>query len=97
MGKMMNKGMYSSASDHWATPREVYDALDFEFNFNYDPCPLHADGGLDNSWGTCNFVNPPYSKIKDWIKKGYEVSQGGQPLYFSSQAEQILDGGMNML
>lgn len=72
-----NKILFSSATDHWSTPKEVYDKLDSEFHFNFDPCPLHGNGGLDIDWGSRTFVNPPYSAIKDWIKKGYETSQGG--------------------
>ena len=26
--------------DNWATPKEVYDKLDAEFHFEFDPCPL---------------------------------------------------------
>ncbi len=71
-----NKVMFSSATDHWSTPKEVYSALDSEFNFNDDPCPLNdrENNGLKRSWGNCSFVNPPYSDIKNWIAKGYEES-----------------------
>lgn len=65
----------SAANDHWATPPEVYDPLNAEFNFDFDPCPLHAKfDGLAIEWGKCNFVNPPYNR-KDkpkFIKKAYE-------------------------
>lgn len=27
-------------SDNWATPKEFYDKLNKEFNFDFDPCPL---------------------------------------------------------
>jgi len=64
-------------NDHWATPRWLYDKLDAEFNFSFDPCPLHADfDGLDPSvkWGKCNFVNPPYNRIDKpkFIQRAYE-------------------------
>jgi len=53
-------------SDNWATPAYIYDPLNAEFNFNFDPCPLKHDitkwDGLNIDWGFCNFVNPPYSK-----------------------------------
>lgn len=39
----MNRAVFSSASDRWATPKDVYDALDTEFHFNFDPCPLDGD------------------------------------------------------
>ena len=29
-------------SDNWATPKEFYDKLDAEFDFDFDPCPLNT-------------------------------------------------------
>jgi len=50
-------------SDNWATPKEFYNQLNKEFNFDFDPCPLHSTfDGLKTEWGKVNFVNPPYSK-----------------------------------
>lgn len=53
-------------SDNWATPPYVYDKLNEEFNFNFDPCPLKHDitnwDGLEIEWKERNFINPPYSK-----------------------------------
>lgn len=69
---MFNRVMFSSATDDWSTPRDVYRTLDAEFGFDYDPCPLHADfDGLQKEWGRVNFVNPPYSDIKNWCRKAY--------------------------
>mgnify|MGYP004417313964 CR=1 FL=1 len=75
-----NKVMFSSASDHWSTPKDVYDALDKEFNFNDDPCPLGWVGasGLEREWGDRVFVNPPYSEIKKWVE--YAYWQANDPL-----------------
>jgi len=51
-------------SDHWETPEWLYNKLNEEFNFDFDPCPLHADfDGLKIEWGGCNFVNPPYNRV----------------------------------
>lgn len=79
-----NRSLFSSASDHWKTPSEVYEALDKEFDFDFDPCPLKEDksDGLKIRWGQRNFVNPPYSSIKDWIKKGFEEWQKGKTVVF---------------
>lgn len=50
-------------SDDWATPKDLYDKLNKEFNFDFDPCPLHSKfDGLKIEWGKCNFINPPYSQ-----------------------------------
>ena len=40
---MINKGLFTSASQHWSTPKDLYDSLDAEFHFNDDPCPLHGN------------------------------------------------------
>lgn len=67
---------FSSATDHWSTPKEVYDALNVEFKFDFDPCPLGSvGGGLECDWGLSNFVNPPYSDIRNWVAKSYEESR----------------------
>lgn len=73
--------MFSSAHDNWSTPKETYDALHKEFNFNDDPCPLYgviSSDGLIRDWGDRCYVNPPYSEISKWVKKGFEESQKGK-------------------
>ena len=72
---MNTKLMFSSACDNWKTPSDVYNKLDQEFNFDFDPCPLNDNpdfDGLAIEWGKCSFVNPPYSDISNWCKKAYE-------------------------
>lgn len=67
--------------DNWATPKEVYDELDKEFHFDFDPCPLnYKTDGLAIGWGKSNFVNPPYSrKLKEaFIHKALEESRKGK-------------------
>jgi hypothetical protein len=76
----MNRILFSSASDRWATPKAVFAALDDEFRFNFDPCPL--DGSLDglsplySDWnGKRVFCNPPYGPgIADWLKRGLDAT-----------------------
>jgi site-specific DNA-methyltransferase (adenine-specific) len=62
---MKNRNLNNS--DDWETPKELYDKLNKEFTFDYDPCPLNAKfNGLLTEWGKSNFINPPYSrKIKE--------------------------------
>lgn len=65
-------------SDHWATPKYLYDELNEWFHFDFDPCPLNHDikkwDGLKIDWGSRNFMNPPYNRIEKpmWIRKGHE-------------------------
>ena len=67
--------------DDWATPKELYDLLDKEFDFDFDPCPLNPNfDGLEIRWGERNFVNPPYSRMlkEAFIRKAFEQSQKGR-------------------
>lgn len=66
-----------SKSDNWATPNEIYDALNAQYHFNDDPCPLNGKGGLVREWGTSVFMNPPYSNPTPWVRKAYEQSLKG--------------------
>ena len=65
---MKNRNLQSG--DDWKTPAYIYDPLDNEFNFDFDPCPYMHDlalwDGLKVEWGERNFCNPPYSrKLKE--------------------------------
>lgn len=67
--------------DDVQTPKSVYEALDREFHFTFDPCPPNPAGlrlrdGLGD-WGERNYVNPPYSKKTVWIKKAIEEQKKG--------------------
>lgn len=75
--------------DDWATPKYLYDELNKEFDFDFDPCPLNHDiskwDGLKVEWGQRNFVNPPYSDKKEtgylkssFVKKAIEESKKGK-------------------
>jgi hypothetical protein len=68
-------------SNNWATPPELYKKLDYEFHFDFDPCPLNADfDGLTVEWGGCNYVNPPYDRVlkPKFIQKAYEEYKKGK-------------------
>jgi len=75
---MKNRNL--SHSDNWATPKSLYDELNQEFNFDFDPCPLNGKDGLLIEWGLRNFINPPYSrKLKEaFINKAYEEAKKGK-------------------
>ena len=81
--------MFSSKTDMWATPQDVFDKLNEEFNFNTDVCAsstnakcshyyTEQDNGLLQDWkGTC-FMNPPYGRtIGEWVSKAYKESTKG--------------------
>ena len=83
MTKNNNVHFMSLRSD-WKTPIKLYEELDKEFDFNFDPCPSKPIfDGLSINWGNKNFVNPPYGRqITTWIKKGFEESQTGKLVVF---------------
>lgn len=84
----INKGLYSSATDQWATPQAFFDKLNAEFGFTLDPCALPSnakctkyytptDNGLLQDWGgEIVFCNPPYGRaIYDWVRKCSEEAK----------------------
>lgn len=81
---MINKGLFSSKTDQWATPQEFFDELDREFHFDLDPCADESnhktpeyftkeqDGLLQDWSGRRVFCNPPYGRaIAAWVEKAY--------------------------
>jgi hypothetical protein len=74
----MNRVIFSSLSDHWPTPEHVKNGLIEEFDLNFDPCPLRSDfDGAKAEWGERVFLNPPYSKIGDFLRHGlYMLAEG---------------------
>ena len=84
---MNSKALFSSRTDEWSTPQNVFEELNKEFHFNLDPCATKdnakcrkfftkAQDGLKQNWQGYNvFCNPPYGrKIKEWVRKAYEES-----------------------
>lgn len=78
----MNEVLFSSSTDDWATPQDLFDALDAEFHFTLDPCSSEQnhkcdryftkeDNGLLHDWGGESvFCNPPYGKeMYKWVEK----------------------------
>ena len=88
----INKGLFTSNSDEYSTPMDLFDTLNNEFNFTLDPCSTNenakcdkhytkTENGLIQDWNNeVVFCNPPYGRqIGLWVKKCYEhfVSGGG--------------------
>lgn len=73
---------FSSATDMWETPQDLFDLLNAEFNLNVDVCatrenaklPLYYHKGVDGllmTWtGDRCWMNPPYGReIGKWVEK----------------------------
>lgn len=85
-------GKFDSAKQAWATPIDLFNRLNKEYNFDCDlaadssnaKCKKYydeANNGLIQKWtGSC-WLNPPYgsksSKLVDWVKKSFKESQDG--------------------
>lgn len=67
-------GNNEDGKHYWLTPPHIYNDLDAEFHFDFDPCPYPLPPGFDGltcEWGRSNYVNPPFgSIIHDGKKKG---------------------------
>lgn len=81
--------LFSSATEEWETPQDLFDRLNSEFHFNLDVAATEANAkcawyydkakdGLERPWrGRC-WLNPPYGKtIGAWVKKAYESGRDG--------------------
>ncbi len=59
-------GNGSDGKHYWLTPPAVYDSLNAEFRFTFDPCPFPKPAdfdGLTCEWGESSYVNPPFGSI----------------------------------
>lgn len=84
----MNKDfLFSSVSNEWETPVELFSLLNKEFHFTLDAASTdqnhkckkyytQKNSGLEKSWaGERVYLNPPYGRsISRWMKKAYESS-----------------------
>lgn len=82
----MQGGMFSSKTDMWETPQDLFDRLNQEFHFDLDVCATKEntkcprffspqDDGLKQVWFGCCWMNPPYGKtIGQWVQKAYEFA-----------------------
>lgn len=72
---------FSSATDEWSTPQDLFDELHAEFKFELDVCALPSsakckkffspdDDGLNKEWSGNCWMNPPYGEvIGKWVEK----------------------------
>lgn len=74
--------MPKSKSDVHLTPNRVYDLIKNYWGYSeddmFDPCPENPQfDGLKIGWKNINYVNPPYSLLKEFVYKAiYEIDYG---------------------
>lgn len=82
---MLNDSLFSSRTDQWETPADLFRKLNDEFHFTLDPCAdeknhkcekyfTKEQNGLIQDWSEdVVFCNPPYGRnIGEWVKKAFE-------------------------
>lgn len=85
-----NNGRYNGNGRHWETPPEIFEPLNYEFNFTLDPCASVETAkcalfftedmdGLSMPWAPHRvFMNPPYGReIYAWTRKARDEAQRG--------------------
>lgn len=79
--------MFSSETDLWATPQDLFDELNEIYSFETDVCAVPENAkcsryftpemdGLKQEWSGSCWMNPPYGReISKWVKKAFESSR----------------------
>lgn len=81
---------------YWLIPPEIYDPLNEEFGFDYDPCPYPLPvgySGITAEWGQSNWVNPPFHRYWDnvldkpvgptaFVRRAIEMQKKGKSSFF---------------
>ncbi|MEX3655273.1 phage N-6-adenine-methyltransferase [Mycolicibacterium fortuitum] len=85
----VNRGLFTSTTDEWPTPIDLFRELNAEFSFTLDPCASAdnakcdvyytiQDDGLRQPWHGTVFMNPPYGRaIGQWVAKAHAESRKG--------------------
>jgi hypothetical protein len=71
-GNKFHVGNGADGKHYWLTPPALYEELNGQFAFDFDPCPYPLPDGFDGltcEWGASNYVNPPFGSIVHEGKK----------------------------
>ena len=80
---------FSSATDLWSTPQELFNSCEQIFHFTLNVCALPEnakcprfftpqDDGLKQEWTGVCWMNPPYGRdIGRWMRKAWESGERG--------------------
>lgn len=80
MAEKKIRAYWSRNSDEYATPKELFDELNNEFNFNLDPCSTDENAKCEKH----------YTKAEDGLKKSW----GGGVEYFATRLIAIFRHGL---
>lgn len=83
-------GNSKDGKHYWLTPPDLYDSLNKEFGFDFDPCPYPVPDrfdGLTCDWGKSSYANPPFGSIihegkkkgvTAWVRKALKEHEKGK-------------------
>lgn len=84
---------FSSKTEMWATPQDLFDKLNERYHFTVDVCAIESNAkckkyfspevdGLKQKWEGVFWMNPPYGKdIAKWVEKAaYEANTTGSTI-----------------
>lgn len=87
--------------EYWLTPPEIYEQLNDEFHFDFDPCPYPYEGidGTEIEWGNSTYLNPPFNRsdtqngkgVTDFIKKAIEENKKGKTVVLIINTNNIIN------
>lgn len=89
MDKVTQQVMFSSKTELWETPQDLFDKLNEEYHFDCDVCAIPENAkcdnyytpeidGLSQNWRGACWCNPPYGReIGEWVEKAYSESIWG--------------------
>lgn len=87
-----HKGNGEDNKHYWLTPPDVYESLNKQYSFDFDPAPYPLPEGFDGltcEWGKSNYINPPFGSIihqgkkkgpTAWVRKAIEESKKGKKI-----------------
>ena len=87
---MPGAALFTSASDEWETPQELFDELNGKFGFQLDVCASEANAkcrdfytkaqdGIAQPWSARNWMNPPYGRqLTAWCAKADDEAKRGK-------------------